>query len=189
VVDFERVPHPHTRPGTGLNLEIGFAFGGDGIADAGDGSDEIQAGNGFLSTVGGMWTPLWASDDVGFGLEADVGLKVTHNFGGGLSFWRFPVSGVAHTLIRTGKTWWLVGKAGLYEEIGTSMSGSGVGVGFLMDSHSDLGWIAEAGFLRTDASRFATAFLLRFTALTFRAQGEPIGASNVAFMISTPISL
>lgn len=67
------------RPGNGLSLVLGGAFGGEEFVKTstsnGDEGSSLSSGSGVIAGVGGMLTPLWAGDAAGFGLSANAAIK------------------------------------------------------------------------------------------------------------------
>ena len=69
---------------------------------------------GLLFSVGGLVTPLWIGDSVGFGVGAFAGVKY-HSLGaknGSVSMTRFPLGAALHVLLHIDDRWWLFFREG-----------------------------------------------------------------------------
>jgi hypothetical protein len=119
------------RPGSGLSLFFGFGFGGDdfvkGTSSNGD-DQTLSSGTGLLFGLGGMVTPLWAGETVGFGAGVDAAIKYDSidASNGSASITRFPVALTAHLLTNgSGGDHFFLLKGGLIRDFGVHYSASG----------------------------------------------------------------
>jgi hypothetical protein len=173
-------------PGSGLTIELGFFFGGDSLVDvmftnALDRS--LSAGRGVQLAGGGLWTPLWADDHVGFGLGASFGWKYdTISWDeGSVSLTRLPVSLTAHSLLRLNERWFVLLRGGLATELGGWLSGTGSGANIHSDLSARLGLLGEAG-LYYQMHPVAVGAGLRYTALSDNYLGNKVDASSVGIV-------
>jgi hypothetical protein len=138
------------HPGSGLTFDFGGFGGGTDLvmAQLSDGSTEtLSAGSGVFLSVGGIWTPIWLGDAVGFGVGGYAGLKYDSvgASNASVSLTRFPLGGGAHALIRISERWFLFLRGGIQKEFGVSLSGSGAASGGA-SMEGSLGGLGEGGF-------------------------------------------
>jgi len=118
-------------PGTGLSLMLGGAFGGEEFVKASNGNGDQQglsSGGGVLIGIGGMLTPVWAADTVGFGLGVDGAVKYDHlsASNGSASITRFPLALTAHILLNVSDDLhYIIFKGGVARDFGVNYSASG----------------------------------------------------------------
>jgi hypothetical protein len=181
-----RLPHDTDLPGTGLSAGVGFFFGGQSLYDvhftnAPDRS--LSAGRGVLLSLGGLWTPLWVDDKIGFGVGARLGWKYDsiEAINGTASLTRFPVSASAHGLIRLDDRWFVLVSGGVEKEVGGHVSGNGFAAGINTELSSTLGLTGEAGlYVRMD--HVAVGGGLRYSTLHDWFQGIKVNASSVGIV-------
>lgn len=131
----ERLPSDavlaNRRPGNGLSVTTGIAFGGEDFVQATDsngGSDSLSSGSGVILGIGAMVTPLWAGDVAGFGLGADASIKYDHlsASNGSASITRYPISLTAHVLLNVADgLHYIILKGGAVRDFGVNYSASG----------------------------------------------------------------
>jgi hypothetical protein len=181
-------PPADAPPGIAVNLALGFFWGGDSLVDAMfvlERDRSLQAGRGLLLSAGALWTPLWATDSVGFGLGADVGWKydVIEASNGSASLTRIPVSASAHSLIRLADRWFTLLSAGLHTELAGRLSGSGAFKGIDRDLSGGVGFLAQAG-LHYHVGRVAVGGALRYSILKDQVQGTKVDANSFGILAS-----
>jgi hypothetical protein len=177
---------PIRNPRWGLFFELGFGGGGEDLVKVSlsDGSTQtLSAGDGIAVSVGLMFTPLWVGDTLGIGFSGSVGYKGWSVGGsnGGISIGRFPLVLAAHLLPRLSPRWFLLARGGLDQEVGVSMSGSGVAAGPDLNLNANLGGFAEGGFytiLDTPEQRGAWSLTFRYTKITYTASGGSANAQS-----------
>jgi hypothetical protein len=180
------VPLDTNLPGSGLNVGLGFFFGGKSLFDAtfiNAPDRSLSAGRGVQISVGGLWTPLWVEDRVGFGVGGSLGWKYDSisAVNGSASLRRFPVSATAHSLIRLNRRWFTLLSGGVATEVGGHLSGDGFAAGIDSDLSATVGLLAEAQ-LCYGVERVALGAGLRYTSLSDRVQGTKIDASSLGLL-------
>jgi hypothetical protein len=140
--------HDPNPPGSGLTAGVGFFFGGESLYTVSflNGPDRnLNAGRGVLVTVGGLWTPLWIEDQIGFGAGASAGWKFDsiEAANGSISLTRFPLTATVHGLIPISRQWFALVSAGLTKEMGGTVSGTGFAATASGDFTSSLGLLGE----------------------------------------------
>jgi hypothetical protein len=173
-------------PGSGLTLELGYFLGGDSLVDVMFESGRertLSAGRGVQLALGGMWTPLWATDAVGFGVGGSVGWKYDSISAdnGSASLTRLPLSATVHALIRLDNRWFVLFRGGLATELGGHISGSGLADGITSELTARLGLMADAG-LYYELEPVAVGAGLRYTALSDSYQGAKVDASSLGIV-------
>jgi hypothetical protein len=173
-------------PGTGLHLGGGFFFGGDSLyevtfTNAPDRT--LSAGRGVLVSAGASWTPLWATDRVGFGLGAALGWKYDsiEADNGWISLTRLPLSFTMHSLIRFDERWFTLVGLSLLTELGGHLSGKGFAAGVDTELSSSLGWAADAGLYRR-LDWVTVGGGLRYTNVRAGITGTKVDASSVGIV-------
>jgi hypothetical protein len=185
-VPVTRAPRTATMPGSGLIASLGFFFGGEDLYKASftNGPDRsLSAGRGVQLAVGGLWTPLWVDDQVGFGIGASVGWKYDSMSAtnGSASLIRFPVSATVHGLFRLNNRWFALLGGGLATEVGGHLSGSGFAAGIDSDLTSTIGLLGE-GSLYYGVDRVGLGAGLRYTSLRDHYQGDKVNASSLGII-------
>jgi hypothetical protein len=185
----EPQPSWFRHPGNGLVFDLGAFFGGEDLVTAqlADGSSmTLSAGQGVAFSIGGMWTPLWIGDRVGFGVGASAGWKYDfiNASNASVSFSRYPVGASLHTLLRMDDRWLFLVKGGIQKELDIGISGSGDAGQLNGSLNGGLGGFGEAGFyyIFRAGGHVATAFTFRYTAIHDSAAGMSIPASNFGFL-------
>jgi hypothetical protein len=171
-------PRDPNLPGSGLTGGVGFFAGGDSLYKVAldTGMDRfINAGRGVLVTVGGLWTPVWVDDQVGFGAGASVGWKydTIEASNGEVSLTRFPLTATVHSLIRFNKRWFTLLSGGLTKEIGGEMSGSGFAANASRSFTGTLGLLGEGGVY------FAISSATLGAAVRYSSSRDQFGGSEV----------
>ena len=167
------------RPGSGFSFFFGFGFGGEDFvkASSSNGSDEtLSAGTGFLFGLGGMVTPLWASETVGFGAGVDAAIKYDSidAANGSASITRFPVAFTAHLLTNgSGGDHFFLLKGGLIRDFGVHYSASGF-ASLDADVEGTWGPTGALGYYKRSNDAFAWD-VMGFFALT----NHMIGATKI----------
>jgi hypothetical protein len=156
------------HPGNALTFDLGYFFGGADLAITVDTNGNtvktLSLGSGVLFTVGGLVTPLWIGDSVGFGVGAFAGVKADSLSADNGSIWmsRFPVGGALHVLLHLHEPWWLFFQGGFQKELDISISGDATLTGGAHPQGS-LGGFGEGGFyLIAPLGERHTAFALTF---------------------------
>jgi hypothetical protein len=178
------VYHPGHRPGTSLDLQLGFVFGGTEIASAqfSDGtSRSLKAGQGVNISLGMAVTPLWLGDAVGFGAALDFGVKgwSVDASNGGIELVRFPVIATARMLVPMGEQWFLLAAAGAHKELHVHLTSSGVAAGTDVMFTSPVGPLAELGLYFASTRHTGVALSLRYTRAHYFFQNTTLDASNL----------
>lgn len=177
-------PPPPAHPGTGVGLEMGFAIGGDELANAtlsnGD-MQQLKAGDGLVIALVGDVTPFWGGDGVGLGFGASLGLKYDSigASNGSVSLSRFPLSIFVQLLPRLDDRWFFQLRGGLTKALGTTMSGSGVAAFDDVSFDSQLGGFGELGLYRAFLRGSGMLFAARYTHEKLRLQEQSIDASSI----------
>jgi hypothetical protein len=176
-------------PGTGITGGVGFFGGGDTLAVVtfDNGLDRsIRAGRGVLVTAGGMWTPLWIDDQVGFGAAASAGWKwdSIEASNGEVTLTRFPVVVSVHTLIRFDKRWFTLLSGGLTKEFGGKVASSGLaGIG----SHTftnTLGLLGE-GAVFCDITYVTLGLAVRYSSSNDQFGDVQVDASSLGVIAAS----
>jgi hypothetical protein len=120
-------PGRRRSPGSGLSLTLGAAFGGADFVKAtdSDGNHALSAGSGAMLGIGGMLTPLWVGERVGFGLGLDGAIKYNRLSAaeGRASLTRYPVTLTAHVLTNVSAgIHYLIIKGGVTRDFGVNYS-------------------------------------------------------------------
>lgn len=171
----------------GMMVELGAGGGGDDLVTVtlSDGSRQtLSAGDGVAVSVGLMVTPLWLGDRLGAGVTATAGYKGMSVGGsnGGIGLGRFPVTAAIHVLPRFAQRWFFLIRGGIDQETNVSLSGSGIASGVEHGLRATLGAFGEAGvynILDTPEQRGASSLTLRYTKLTYTAEGGSADGSSV----------
>lgn len=156
------------HPGNALTFDLGFFFGGADLASTIDANGNtvgtLSLGSGVQFTIGGMVTPLWIGDSVGFGLGVFAGVKADSLSADNGSVWmsRFPVGAALHVLLDLNERWWLFFRGGFQKELNISISGDPDLIGSA-NPQGSLGGFGEGGFyLIAPIGENHTAFVLTF---------------------------
>ena len=118
-------------PGSGFSLVLGLAFGGEEFVKATDSNGDeqsLKSGSGVVLGIGGMLTPLWVGETVGFGLGLDGAVKYDSlgASNGSASITRFPVSLTTHVLVNLSDSLhYLIVKGGVIRDFGVNYKASG----------------------------------------------------------------
>ena len=119
------------RPGSGLTLLLGFGFGGTDFVKASSSngnSETLSAGTGVIIGLGGMVTPLWPAENLGFGVGVEGAVKYDSISAdnGSASITRYPLALTAHFLTNGsgGPNYFLI-KGGAIRDFGVNYSASG----------------------------------------------------------------
>jgi hypothetical protein len=170
------------HPGNAVTFDLGFFYGGADFASAVDANGNtvgtLSLGSGVLFTIGGIVTPLWIGDSVGFGLGAFAGVKADSLSGDNGSVWmsRFPVGAALHVLLDINLRWWLFFRGGFQKELDINISGDAT---LTAGAHpqGSLGSFGEGGvYLIAPIGENHTAFVLTFRYGTAR---DTIGATSL----------
>jgi hypothetical protein len=178
------------HPGSGVMFDFGGFGGGADLATAqlSDGTNEtLSAGGGVFFSIGGLLTPVWIGDAVGFGLGGYAGVKYQSIGGsnGHLSLNRFPLGVGAHSLIRLSERWFLFLRGGIQKEVGGSLSGDG-DVSGSQDLTTSLGVLAEGGFYyvsKAADNHMAALLTFRYTTGQDSANGQTVEANSAGIVL------
>ena len=177
------------RPGTGLYLRSGFAFGGDTLVTAqlsnGD-ERSLDAGGGASLSIGARVTPLWIRKRVGFGGGLEVGWKLDRirASNGGASIDRFPAVASAHMLMRVARRSFLRAGAGFEKHLGVNLEADGVFGMVDVNLRSTLGQVVELGHYRLHSRHVATEVLFRYTHVRYTFVGGSVDGSNGSLSVA-----
>jgi hypothetical protein len=182
------------RPGTGFSLFTGFGFGGDDFvkATSSTGNDEsLSAGTGLILGVGGMLTPLWVGDAVGFGLGIDAGLKYDSidASNGSASITRYPIALSVHALANaSGGHHYLMLKGGVIRDFGVSYNASGFAS---VDASPTGTWgpLGEVGYYRPVSDSFAWDLMAFFALTKHVAPGGTLNADSFGLTVGLHYNL
>ena len=175
------------RIGTGLNLELGLAFGGDDMVTAlytnGDRST-LTAGGGVLLSIGGEWTPFWRHRSIGFGLGVNIGFKYNSvgASNGTVSLRRFPLVSVVHALFLVKKRFFLIAKAGAVKDLGLDLSGDGLAAGLHATMTSSLGILGGLGLCWQLDRDTGVELAFRYTVIQYTLPGGTLDGSSATIL-------
>jgi hypothetical protein len=178
------------HPGSGVMFDFGGFGGGADLATAQltDGTNEtLSAGGGVFFSIGGLLTPVWIGDAVGFGVGGYAGVKYQSIGGsnGHLSLNRFPLGGGAHSLIRLSERWFLFLRGGVQKEVGGSLSGDG-DVSGSQDLSTSVGFLGEGGFYyvsKAADNHMAALLTFRYTTGQDSANGQTVEANSAGIVL------
>ncbi len=176
-----------------LGFRVGFAFGGDNLIRARMSNGEertIDAGKGGVLALGAMVTPLWASENIGFGGGVEAGWKGVEISAknGSISLSRFPLITTLHMLLAASERWSVRLAGGLTKDLGVSLSGDGDVSGHA-EFDSSWGGTGEITVYYRQTQSFAIDFGLRYTSLTYSFEDSKVDASSVGFMCGLHLTL
>jgi hypothetical protein len=171
-----------------LRFETGIAFGGALLASgtyASGGTEELHAGDGASLSFGASWTPLWAYDAIGFGVDFDMGIKYAsiEASNGGIQFLRAPLLLSGHALFAVAPHWSILLRAGAEKDVGPQLSSSGslnLGTATL---DSQWGEMIEIGPYYT-GTRVGLSLPVRATVMNYRYGGATIAANSIGAGLS-----
>jgi hypothetical protein len=168
---------------------------GVGFDSNGQRRETISGGSGVLLGVAWLWTPLWAADEVGFGLGAELGLKYDEASGNGykVSLRRFPAAITAHTFVHMTDRWWMVLRGGVEKELGLrlSVSGGDYPVGSTPMTGT-LGGLGEGGLYYITylgAQRTAIMLAFRYTSASDRRSWGSLNAHSFGLVFTIHYNL
>ena len=168
----DRRPH---RPGTGIAVRSGAAYGGDMLVSEPPAGDILDAGDGWQVGVGGMITPLWNARDFGLGAGAELGWK-SPLIGGDVWFTRFPVLATVHVLARVHKAWYLKLDAGVEKDLHCRLSrGSGHAE---VNLQGNTGLVGEIGLFVLAGRHGAIDGMLRYSRVRYTEGPTNIDGSS-----------
>jgi len=171
------------RPGKGLGLLMGFAFGGSALATSespSGNSGTISAGSGFLVGADAMATPLWAGRRVGFGGGVTLAVKYDEldASNGSASITRFPLVLSLHLLVNGGGgNGYLLLKGGVEKDLGVTFTAAGdaaVNAGL----RGRWGPAGALGYYRRVNDTFAWDVEAFFAAMTYSSGQATLGANT-----------
>ena len=181
------------RPGSGLSIFTGFAFGGADFvkATSSSGNDEtLSSGQGFILGIGAMVTPLWPSDLIGFGVGVDGALKYDSidASNGSASITRFPVALTAHLLTGPDGNNFFMLKGGIARDFGVSYSVSGFD---MIDANvrGEWGPTGAFGYYKRSNDSFAWDILGVFTLTNHLVGDEKVNASSFGITFGAHLNL
>jgi hypothetical protein len=176
------------QPGTGLSLILGFGYGGADLVTVTDqhgGESTLSAGTGLIVGVGGMVTPLWASEHAGFGLGVDGTLKYDSVTSGGssASVRRFPIAVMAHLLTNgAGGPHYFLLRGGVARDFGVDYDLFGAGAG-LAGIHGTWGPTGSVGYYLRSNDYFAWDVTASFTFTDHVADGVRLSARSAGLTL------
>jgi len=181
------------RPGSGLSLFTGFAFGGDDFVKATttSGNDEtLSSGQGFILGIGAMVTPLWPSDLIGFGVGVDGALKYdsVDASNGSASITRFPLALTAHLLTGPDGSHFFLFKGGVARDFGVHYSASGFDM-IDADAKGEWGPTGAFGYYKRSNDNLAWDILAVFTLTNHLVGGEKINANSFGLTVGVHLNL
>jgi hypothetical protein len=181
------------RPGSGLSLFTGFAFGGADFvkATSSNGNDEtLSAGTGFIVGLGAMVTPLWPSDLIGFGVGVDGALKYDsiNADNGSASITRFPLALTAHLLTGPDGNNFFMLKGGIARDFGVNYSASGFDT---VDANVKGEWgpTGAIGYYKRSNDSFAWDILGVFTLTNHVVGTEKLNANSFGLTVAAHLNL
>ena len=180
--DDER-PAWYDRPGTNLGFRVGFAFGGDTIVTAtmSDGSKQtLDAGRGAILALSLAATPLWIADLIGFGGGVEIGWKyqsITAS-NGSIELSRFPLIASLHLISVLNPQWYLRLAGGVEKDLSVGLSGNINGTGGSVNLQSSLGGMGELGVYYRLVQHFTVDIAVRYTGISYSANGESSNARS-----------
>jgi len=182
------------RPGSGLSLFFGFAFGGDDFVTASNGSGErmsLTAGGGVILGVNGMVTPLWVADSVGFGVGVDAAVKYDSidAANGSASITRFPLGLTAHLLTNgSGGNHYFLLRGGITRDFGVNYHVSGIAA---IDANIEGTWgpTAALGYYKRSTDSFAWHVLGFFSLTKHLVGSEKIDANAFGLTLGFHLNL
>jgi hypothetical protein len=177
------------RPGSGLHLAFGGAFGGDDLLKArfSNGQEKtISGGSGLSASLGGTVTPLWTESSVGFGFGGNLGWKADWVSGknGSVTLSRVPLLVWLHTLLPISESWFGNLAMGGQKELAPRLSGEKDFSETRTEFESPWGWFAELGLYWAENWHQAIGFGLRYTRASYRAAGSTIDASSLGLNLT-----
>ena len=151
------------HPGSGFSAVMGAGFGGEDFVKA-SGDEGLSSGQGFLVGVGGMVTPFWIGEVVGFGAGVDLALKYAglRAQNGSASITRFPLALTVHLLTNfNGRSHnYLFARAGVSRDLGVHYQADIDGQGLDVDADGTWGGTFSAGYYRTLKNEMAIDVML-----------------------------
>jgi hypothetical protein len=181
------------RPGSGLSLFTGFAFGGADFvkATSSNGNDEtLSAGTGLILGLGAMVTPLWPSDLIGFGVGVDGALKYDsiNADNGSASITRFPLALTAHLLTGPDGNNFFMLKGGIARDFGVNYSASGFDT-IAANVKGEWGPTGAIGYYRRSNDSFAWDVLGVFTLTNHVVGAEKVNANSFGLTFGVHLNL
>jgi hypothetical protein len=167
----EGAPGSSRRPGSGLSFFTGLALGGEEFVkvadDQGQEKATLSSGDGVLLGLGGMVTPWWVNEAVGFGAGLDVALKYRsiEAGNGSASIIRYPLALTLHLLTNGGSgPHYFLARAGVVHDFGAHYSVTGFDQ-LEADASGTWGPTFSVGYYRrsTDLLAWDVMFLGAFT--------------------------
>jgi hypothetical protein len=179
-------PQATDLPGTGVDVGVGFFWGGESLVDVRFFSNpdrSLSAGRGVQISVGGLWTPLWVEEHVGFGVGAGLGWKYDsiEASNGSVALTRFPFHLSVHSLFLLDRHWFALVGGGLTRELAGHLSGNGFAQEANGDIESSWGLTAQ-GNLYHRFDRVAVGAGVRYSRLRDHFFGQRIDASSVGLV-------
>ena len=181
------------RPGSGLSIFTGFAFGGDDFVKASTtsgNSETLSAGQGFILGIGAMVTPLWPSDVIGFGVGVDGALKYDNidASNGSASITRFPLALTAHLLTGPDGSHFFMLKGGVARDFGVHYSASGFDM-IDADAKGEWGPTGAFGYYKRSNDNLAWDILGVFTLTNHVVGGEKLNANSFGITVGAHLNL
>jgi len=171
-----------------IHFESVYAYGGALLVSgtyANGETAELRAGEGASFSAGASWTPLWAYDAIGFGVDFDMGVKYSSIEGsnGSAQFLRAPLLLSCHALFAITPRWSILLRAGAEKDVGPQLSSSGsVNLG-TATLDSQWGEMIEVGPYYTGTS-VGLALPVRVTVMNYQYGGATIGANSIGAGLS-----
>lgn len=189
-----RKPHP----GTGISIGLGGEGGGDNLVRAtmssGD-TETLNAGSGFIFTMGGSAMPLWIGNILGFGVAGRIGVKIDSidAKNGSIRLISYPLSLWIQSYLAVSERWFLSFSGGGHKELNPHLSGDGVASDINANFESPWGWLIDGGVLFAETWHIAMGFTLRYTKIHYIFDSingrKNIDASNVGAALTFHFNL